>query len=246
MLSRRRVIAWLFCSSAVLLVAAWINRDRFDDEMTIHPALDEEPRQRPIEEPSFTTRANDVEYVVRPRYDYELSGLVVSYKRFSQDYGLHKRWNDFINIADVCVVWGSNATDVDLNAFDFSNGEFTCWFQTKDRDAWRRFDPDKLSNNHLITTDPDVREVIDDLDVGDQIRFRGWLAEYGEPGGPFRQTSTTRTDSGNGACETVYVAEMEIIDSMSTVWRKLWWLALGGLLLSIVMWFRTPYHRLRR
>jgi hypothetical protein len=245
-LPRRRIVSWLFFGSLILLVAAWSNRDNFDSDMWIHPAVADEPRQTPVDEPAFTTHANDVDYIVRPKYRYELTGLVVSFKRFSQDYGLHKRWNDFINVADVCVVWGENATDVDLNAFDFWNGEFTCTFSTRNETAWRRFDKNKLSNNHLITDSPRVREVIDELSVGDQVRFSGWLAEYGEPGGPFRSTSTTRTDTGDGACETVYVADMEIVGSMSTIWRHLVWLSVAGLLVSIVLWFRTPYHQLRR
>lgn len=246
MLSRRRLLSWLFFGSLIVLAMSWHNRDDFDPDMRVHPAVTEEPRQTPVEEPAFQTRANEVDYVVRPKYRYELTGLVVSFKRFSSDYGLHKRWNDFINIADVCVVWGENATDVDLNAFDFWNGEFTCTFATRNEAAWRSFDKNKLSNNHLITDKPRVREVIDELEVGDQVRFSGWLAEYGEPGGPFRRTSTTRTDTGDGACETVYVADMEIVDSMSTIWRKLFWLALVGVILSIVLWFRTPYSELRR
>jgi hypothetical protein len=244
--SRRSLIKALFLVSLLLFSTAWLRYDHFDGDMPIAEPLRAAPRQAPVDEPEFTARANGVEYLVRPRYDYELWGLVVSYKRFSEDYGLHRRWNDFINLADVCVVWGANATEVDLNAFDFSNGEFTCWFSTRNPAEWERFDPDKLSNNHLITVEPTVRETIDDLAVGDQVRIRGWLAEYGEPGGPFRQTSTTRTDTGNGACETIYVAEMEILRSMDTVWRKLWWFALGGLLTAVILWFRTPYHRLRR
>jgi hypothetical protein len=239
-------VSWLFFGSLIVLVASWVNHDRFDPDMRVHPAVSEEPLQEPVDQPEFTTRANDVDYVVRPKFRYELTGLVVSFKRFSEDYGLHKRWNDFINIADVCVVWGENATEVDLNAFDFVNGEFTCRFSTRSEAAWRSFDKNQLSNNHLITDVPRVRDLIDELAVGDQVRISGWLAEYGEPGGPFRRTSTTRTDTGDGACETVYVADMEVLGTMSTAWRKLFWLSLAGLLASLVLWFRTPYHRLRQ
>jgi len=245
MLSRRRLLSWLFFGSLILLAVSWSNRDDFDADMWIHPAVADEPQQTAVDQPEFTTRTNEVEYVIRPKYRYELTGLVVSYKRFSSEWGLHKRWNDFINVADVCVVWGKNATEVDLNAFNFWNGEFTCTFATRDKAAWQSFDKSKLSNNHLITDKPRIRDTIDELEVGDQIRVSGWLAEYGEPGGPFRKTSTTRTDTGDGACETVYVAEMEILGSMSTLWRKLFWLALTGLLASVVLWFGTPHQKLR-
>lgn len=244
--TRRRLISWLFFASLILLIVSWWQRDEFAEDMWLDPAVEAEPVQEPVSKEPFTTEVNDVEYLIRPLYHYELTGLVVSFKRFSQDYGLHKRWNDFINIADVCVVWGSNTTEVDLNAFSFSNGEFTCRFATGDETAWRSFDKHRLSNNHLIADSARVRARIDDLEVGDQIRIEGWLSEYGEPGGPFRKTSTTRTDTGNGACETIYVADMEILASMRNGWRHWFWLAVLGLIASVGMWLATPHHALRR
>lgn len=244
-LTRRRLISWLFFASLILLIISWWNRDEFVDDIETVRGLAGEPEQTEASKPPFTVRANDVEYEVRPQYRYELTGLVVSFKRFSPGIGLHERWNDYINVADVCVVWGDNASEIDLNKFKFHNGEFTCNIRTRDGEAWRRFDKHKLSNNHLLTDDELIRDRIDDLEVGDQIRLSGWLSEYGEPGGPFRSTSTTRTDTGDGACETIYLADMQILDSMQNGWRKLFWLALFGLIASIVLWFTTPYRDLR-
>jgi len=48
--------------------------------------------------------------------------------------------------------------------------------------------------------------------VGDQIYFKGYLAEYAHSNRTFtRGTSTSRTDTGNGACETVYVEDYQIL-----------------------------------
>lgn len=51
---------------------------------------------------------------------------------------LHGRWNDHLNVAGFCVVWGHN-TGIDLQAFDFCSGQFTCFFRTDDPTAWRSF-----------------------------------------------------------------------------------------------------------
>ena len=40
--------------------------------------------------------------------------------------------------------------------------------------------------------------------------MRGWLAGYSNDDGFRRGTSTTRDDTGNGACETIYVDEFQI------------------------------------
>lgn len=246
MLTRRNVIATLVVASAMLLAVSWWNRDYFVMPSTLDPALAEDPRQVRVDRPAFTTSAEGVDYRVQPLYEYELTGLVVSFRRFRPGIGLHERWNDYINIADVCVVWGENADGLDLNRFKFWNGEFTCNFSTRDESAWRRFDPNRLSNNHLLTKDPQLKHVIGDLRVGDQIHMRGHLAEYGQPGGPVRGTSTTRTDSGNGACETIYLSEFRILRSMDNGWRTLFWLAIGGLVFGLGWWFSTPHSKLRR
>jgi len=78
--------------------------------------------------------------------------------------------------------------------------------------------------------------------VGDQIRFTGVLAEYSHNHGfPFKRgTSTVRTDTGNGACETVYVNKIDILKSGGGPWRWLKWLAIGLILFCVIAWFRLP------
>lgn len=242
---RKHLIAGLFFITLFTTASAWWNRNVFSDPLPWDPALLEPPRQVAVERPAFMATANEVDYRVQPLYAYELTGLVVSFKRFRPGIGLHERWNDYINVADVCVVWGPNATELDLNRFKFWNLEFTCNYQTRDRAAWERFDPDALSNNHLLTTNPAIQAVIDDLRVGDILHLRGHLAEYGQPGGYVRGTSTSRTDRGNGACETLHVEHAAILASMDSNWRRLFRVGLVGLLLSIAWWFLTPHHRLR-
>ncbi|MGK7294262.1 MAG: hypothetical protein ACNS61_00365 [Candidatus Wenzhouxiangella sp. M2_3B_020] len=245
MTGRARTIYGLFGAGFAGLALSWWNYDRFADEMALDPAIDEPPRQIEVARPVFTARANEVDYEIRPLYEYELTGLVVSFNRFRPGFGLHERWNDYINVADICVVWGGNARDVDLNAFDFWNGQFTCNFSTGDRRAWERFDGDELSNNHLVTDDPVIRDEIKRLRVGDQVHLRGWLSEYGQPGGPMRGTSTTRTDTGDGACETIYLSEFRILSTMETDWRRSWWISLFVLIAAVALWAVTPHRILK-
>jgi len=245
-MSRGRLIGWLFGVSTFGLLLSWWNWDRFTSPILLDPLIDQEPRQQQVQRAAFEVEANDVTYRVQPLYRYELTGLVVSLKRFKKDVGIHQRWNDFINVADVCVVWGGNARDVDLAAFRFWNGEFTCNFKTRDPEAWAAFDQYKISNNHLLSDDPRLQRELKRLQVGDQITMRGWLSEYGEPGRPVRGTSTTREDTGDGACETVYLDDFVILGSMETSWRRLWWPALFGLLAAIGLWLITPHHHIRK
>ena len=229
-------VRWVFVACLGLLPLSCWQRDDFVSELNILPELSAEPTQIPANNDPFSVYLENVHYKVEPRYDYTLHGLVVSYQHHDGDRMLHRLWNDHLNIADLCVVWGRNATDLDLNAFDFWNGQFTCFFRTRDNAAWRQFDPTGISNNHLITDDGDLRELIDKVQIGDQIRLQGWLASYSNDDGFHRGTSTTRTDEGNGACETIYVTRFDILSSMANGWRSVFTTALFGMLASAAFW----------
>jgi len=80
--------------------------------------------------------------------------------------------------------------------------------------------------------------------VGDQVHFRGYLAEYSHDQGFrfFRGTSTTRTDQGNGACETVYATDAEVLHSGNRGWRISFWAAVVGLVFGIIAWVKAPFR----
>ena len=111
-----------------------------------------------------------------------------------------------------------------------------------------RFSEDQLSNNHLLADRPEVQQAILSARPGDQVRLRGYLAEYRNPAnGFFRGTSTTRRDRGQGACETVYVERFEVVREANTGWRRLFaisrWLAPLSLIGFVALLMVTPVRR---
>lgn len=228
--------SFVFYISCLLLLASCWQRDHFPDDLSIDAGLSSAPEQRAVKEPAFSIDRDGVQYRVEPRYYYDLKGLVVSYEHHDGNYSLHRLWNDHINVADICVVWGENATALDLNKLDFWNGEFTCNFKTSDQGAWEQFKPEQLSNNHLLTGNDYVRKKIDDVRIGDQVHIRGWLANYSNDQGFSRGTSTTREDRGNGACETIYVKDFRILQSMENGWRTLLNISLFSFISSAMIW----------
>jgi len=81
-MSRGRLIGWLFGVSTFGLLLSWWNWDRFTSPILLDPLIDQEPRQQQVQRAAFEVEANDVTYRVQPLYRYELTGLVVSLKRF--------------------------------------------------------------------------------------------------------------------------------------------------------------------
>ena len=226
----------VFYASLILLETSCWPRNDFPEDMSIPPALLEPPLQQIAETPPFTVTDNETDYLIEPRYEYDLHGLVVSYAHHNGNYSLHRLWNDHINVADVCVVWSENANPADLNNISFWNGKFTCNFQTDDAGTWERFRENQISNNHLLTDDHRIRKTIKRLRIGDQIRMRGWLVNYSNDAGFSRGTSTTRDDRGNGACETIYLESFEILQTLDSGWRTLMSIALAGIIGSSLLW----------
>jgi len=224
-----------YASLIALLTSCW-QRDEFPADLSVAPALLKPPIQRAVSTQPFTVTNNGTDYRIEPRYQYDLHGLVVSYAHHNGNYSLHRLWNDHINVADVCVVWSENANGSDLNRIKFWNGKFTCNFQTDDAGVWERFREDQISNNHLLTDDSRMRKQIKQLRIGDQVRIRGWLVNYSNDTGFSRGTSTTRIDTGNGACETIYLQDFEILQPLDNGWRTLMKLALAGVIGSSLLW----------
>ena len=145
-------------------------------------------------------------------------------------------------MVDLCVLWGNNIRSSTYKDIDFSSGQFVCNFYTSSHSAYEAFDQAAISNNHLLSNDKHVVRTLRAIRVGDQVHFRGLLSEYSHGGGFKRGTSSVRTDSGNGACETVFVEDVEILQAGGGPWRKLIWVAVALLVIGIVGWWMLPAH----
>ena len=223
-----------------LLVSFW-NRNDLPRNIDYVAGIAAEPQQTETRQSPFDVVVNDVEYQIEPEYAYDLTGMIVSYRHHEGNSRMHLQANDHLNMADVCVVWGDNTTS-ELNKIDFWNGIFTCNVFTRDQQAWDSFDMNQLSNNHLISDDEFIRDQVGSIQIGDQIRVRGLLASYSNESGGKRGTSTTRTDTGDGACETIYVEHFRIVQPATSIWRISMVASLALLLVGLLIHFRQPYR----
>ncbi|MDJ0738275.1 MAG: hypothetical protein QNJ91_01080 [Gammaproteobacteria bacterium] len=240
---------WLFIASLLGLVAGWWQRDALPEPEFFDSRIVEAPRQTKTRTAEFAVAAGDQRYRIKPLYDYELDGMVVSMSHahsFTDIY--HAEWQDFLNLKDICVIWGDNVRSAVYRDMDFDNTTWTCWASWPNAAVGRRFREDALSNNHLLADRPEVQQAILAARPGDQVRLRGHLAEYRNPANGFvRGTSISRHDRGNGACETVYVERFEIVRAANRGWRRLFavstWLAPLSLLAFVALLLVTPVRR---
>lgn len=230
---------WLFIACAAALAAVYLRKDKLPDPGYYDQKRLTAPLQTATTMKPFTVNSNGQNYVIKPKFAYDLNGVIVTYSN-ADGFGNiwhHRRWNDFINLRDLCVIWGDNVQSGVYEKMQFSSDSWTCWVRWPDRATGEQFKSNQLSNNHLLTTNPLIKKALMQASVGDQIHFKGVLAEYSNQGSRFKRgTSTSREDTGNGACETVYLQEFEIIKPANPFMRSLYHILLVLTGLSFCAW----------
>ena len=238
----RRINAIVLGAGALVLAAGFWHRNDLPGATKVAPQLAHAPIQRAVDRAPLAVDYPNVRYTVEPLYEYDLYGLVVSLRQHDGTSRMHRLANDHLNVADLCVVWGDNAVNERLGEIRFWNGIFTCNFETRDSAAWQSFKTNQVSNNHLITADAAIRERVAAVGIGDQVHIHGWLSAYGSAGHGKRGTSTTREDTGDGACETIFVDRFEIVAKGFGAWRAATYAALAVVLTAVIVHFRLPYR----
>lgn len=250
MLSRLFLIA--FFASILLLVTSWVMDKRLPSPQELIPELQYEPVQIQLDKQTFRQQEHGYDYFINPLFSYELYGLVVSKHEASSSFTerAHERAGDYLNTTDLCVIWGKNAFGGIYQDIKFSSGQWTCFFEPKSgREVrWEDFDSTGISNNHMLISSPEIAKKLKDVRIGDQIYFKGYLAEYGVDNRLIRGTSIVRTDEGQGACETVYTKELEIIKAVPRIWEYMKPFASGGIVVFFLFWlvFPGPEKRLAK
>jgi hypothetical protein len=205
-----------------------------------------EPAQEWSDQRVFETTIKGYTYALTRRATYDIAGLVVSQHRGDALFNLYHR-TDPGNIKDVCVVWGAVITNGSYRKVRYTSEEFTCYY------SWTGaltppFDPTKIANNHLIPADDNVARRIGDIRIGDQIWMRGLLVDYRVRSAGrevlARRTSLTRQDTGNGACEILYVTDLYVIKPgnhlRADAATYAWYASLGVFVALVVVWFVRP------
>lgn len=214
----------LFFSSAAIWLLAFFYKDRLPEPSFYNPAFLKAPIQDKTYREPFEIESNGNRYRITPLYNYHLNGVVVTYSDADGFLNIwhHRRWKDFVNLKDLCVIWGENVSSGVYRKMQFSSDSWTCWAQWGP-EAAPYFKENQLSNNHLLSNELWIKRKLMETEPGDQIQFSGMLVRYENLDNNFsRGSSTSRDDRGNGACETVFLNEFRIIKKANPGWRFLY------------------------
>lgn len=204
----------------------------------IDPGLLAEPVQGPTTRGSFSFEYRGAAYDVEPVAEYEIRGLVVAHNDPSSIGDVYHD-SSSVDTRDVGMIWGDNLRTDDFRKCEYRSGSWTCYVEWP---AGVKFHLDSMSNTHLVTDDDELRGKVGRIRVGDQVRLTGLLVNYrgGRQANSWRRSSTVRQDTGNGACEVMFLEEIEFLDRGTPAWFLLyelaWWLAPAILAAKGVLW----------
>jgi len=249
MLFYQQLFKWIFLISLSLMLFTAYYKDELPEPTTDSSIRLEPPLQTETSRQPFTIVSNKQRYNITPKFDYDLTGIVVTYSNADGFTNIwhHDIWKDFINVRDLCVIWDPNVNSGVYKKVTFSSDSWTCWFSWKDSATTEQFKITAIANNHLVTTNNQIKAALLNAEIGDVVHFKGVLATYkNEESGAERETSIKRTDTGNGACETVYMDEFKVIQKANPVLRNFYklskWIAIFSLIGFVIFFIKTPFQ----
>ena len=142
--------------------------------------------------------------------EYHLRGRVLGTKRYRSGPQA-----DLVPV-DVAVGWGRMSDQSVIDGLGISMSNRFYFYEWQDVPPIPQEEIQVSSaNNHVIAANDDVRKVISGLRVGQIVTMNGFLVKANGPEGRTWNSSLTRQDTGNGACELFYVESASAVNSLA-------------------------------
>jgi len=143
-------------------------------------------------------------YQLTPLARYEIRARVLSTESYRWDPGA-----DLVPV-DVAVGWGPMSDTAVLKEIElWQSGRWYQW-RSKSMPLPVAEVTSHSANMHLIAADKYVAKKISHLRTGQLVKMSGYLVEAKRSDGFTWTSSLTRTDSGNGACELMWVEDLGV------------------------------------
>jgi hypothetical protein len=163
--------------------------------------VEQVPQQNPVSRPPFDLDGHRIEALA----EFEIDARVLGKERYWLD-----RESD-LSKYDLALGWGAMSDSRVLDRIEIrQSGRWYRW-RTEQLPIPRQEIEHSSANMHLIAADSYIERQISAIKTGDLVRISGYLVRATSPDGWRWQSSLTRDDVGQGACELVYVESIEIL-----------------------------------
>jgi hypothetical protein len=194
------VIRWL----AIVLIALGAWQWWGDREIQHAPGIVVAAAPDQHEIASDTPRFQKNGYALTALARFTLTARVLGVERYYLDRG-----SDLVPV-DLALGWGPMSDSRILSGISISQSARFYFWHVKEFPIPRRDIEIHSANMHLIPATPTVDKEIRRAHVGSIVRLSGYLVEARASDGWRWKSSLTREDTGAGACELIWVEQIEV------------------------------------
>jgi hypothetical protein len=145
----------------------------------------------------------DITLTTRARF--ELTARVLSREDYRYDAGAS------LAPEDLALGWGRMSDSAVLAKITISQSNRFYYWHVDEFPIPRREIETSSANMHMIPSDDTVRRSLERVRQGQLVHLTGFLVDASRPNGWRWHTSMTREDTGDGACELVYVESIDTV-----------------------------------
>ncbi|MCM8540598.1 MAG: hypothetical protein NE328_10005 [Lentisphaeraceae bacterium] len=166
------------------------------------------PESYSIQEAPVQSQASSHEfdfkgYKIIPLADISLKGRVLSYKKYSGDKEAD------LSPIDLALGWGPMSENKVLARIDISQRNRWYFWKTDKFPIPRNEIENNSANMHIIPSSDLIAEQISNIKRNQIVSIQGHLVKCTQDSWKWK-SSLTRSDTGNGACEVIYVKSLNI------------------------------------
>jgi hypothetical protein len=177
--------------------------------------LGEEPLQEALDRPQTVSIERDgAAYHIQKTHRYRIVGEVVSASVYALAFT-----NDFYDV-DIGIAWGAKVESI-TSRFTFYQDHRWLFWRSDDPISGedRAYVTSHVGNQHLIPAEGhgNIDRAVRWARVGDRVAIEGYLVTlFDQAWQPLAKSSTSRSDTGGGACEIIWVDRFQ---NGKTVWQ---------------------------
>lgn len=177
-------------------------------------------QQRPVDTyrtPGITVAADPVQTSLASPVQFQkagyrlqsLAGFEVEARVLSVEHYSLGRESD-LSPVDLALGWGPMSDAGVLDRISISQGGRFYHWQVEEFPIPREAIETHSANMHMIPANRAIEDRLEQVRQGQIVRLRGYLVEATADDGWHWRSSTTREDTGAGACELVWVESVEV------------------------------------
>ncbi len=159
-----------------------------------------QPQQASTNQTNLTL--ND--YTIRPLQSFEIKARVLSTAHYFVG-----READLAPV-DLVLGWGPMSDEAVLSKIDISQSHRFYYWHVDAFPIARDQIETNSANMHMIAADSTIEKTLKSIRPGQVVKLSGYLVEVNAADGWHWRSSLSRTDTGNGACELVYVKTLTV------------------------------------